>query len=74
MTNNPETTKSNTPTLIAYQVNEVGEKEDKKSFWNRIGVAFSHADGKGFSLKLNAIPLDGRLVLRTNEGDRNPAA
>jgi hypothetical protein len=31
--------------------------------WIRIGVAFPHKDGAGFSVELRALPLDGKLVI-----------
>ena len=46
------------PSLLAYQVRETGNGE---SFWTRIGAAWSNKDG-GFSLQLDAVPLDGRVV------------
>jgi hypothetical protein len=58
------TAASNAPTLVAYQVRD-GENE--KSFWTRIGSAWSHKDGKGFTVQLDAIPLDGRITLRRPE-------
>jgi hypothetical protein len=30
--------------------------------WTRIGAAFPHKDGVGFSIELKAFPMDGRLV------------
>jgi hypothetical protein len=30
--------------------------------WTKIGAAFPHKEGIGFSIELKAIPLDGRLV------------
>ena len=47
------------PTHIAYQVREVS----KKDYWTRIGAAWSHKDGKGFSIQLESVPLDGRISL-----------
>lgn len=49
------------PSHTAYQVRD---REGKKSFWTRIGVAFAHADGNGFNIQLECVPLDGRVVLR----------
>ena len=37
--------------------------EDRSS-WTRVGVAFPHDDGKGFSVQLKALPVDGKLVIR----------
>lgn len=50
--------KNRTPSLIAYQVRDGKES----SFWNQIGAAWSNKDG-GFTIQLNAVPLDGRIVL-----------
>jgi hypothetical protein len=51
-----------TPSHTAYQVRDRGE--GKKSFWTRIGSAWQHADGKGFNVQLDCVPLDGRVSLR----------
>jgi hypothetical protein len=51
------------PAFIAYAVTEKGED---KSFWTRIGAAWDHEDGKGLTLQLDLVPLNGgRIVLRT---------
>lgn len=49
------------PSHIAYQVRD---REGKKSIWTRVGSAWPHADGLGFSLHLEALPLEGRVTLR----------
>ena len=54
-------TTKNTPSHIICQVIE---REGKKSIWSRIGAAWMHQDGEGFSLSFNAIPLTGSVVLR----------
>ena len=56
-----ETTASKAPTHIAYVTRE---RAGKKSFWTRIGVAWANADGKGFNIQLETVPLDGRITLR----------
>jgi hypothetical protein len=58
-----DTTKpaSKAPTHIAYQVRD---REGKKGIWTRIGSAWPHADGKGFNIQIEAVPLDGRISLR----------
>jgi hypothetical protein len=33
------------------------------SRWTKIGVAFPHKDGTGFNVQLNALPVDGKVVL-----------
>jgi len=52
---------SRTPSHIAYQVRD---RDGNKSFWTRIGSAWSHADGNGFNIQIEAVPLDGRISLR----------
>ena len=50
------------PAFIAWHV---AEKSKDKSFWTRIGAAWDHDDGKGFTLQLDLIPVSGgRIVLR----------
>jgi hypothetical protein len=51
---------TNKPSHIAYQVRDGKDK----GFWTRIGVAWTSKDEKGFVIQLNAIPLDGKIVLR----------
>ncbi len=46
------------PSHVAYQVRDTG---NGKSFWNRVGVAWSNKDG-GFTVQLESVPLDGRIV------------
>ena len=52
---------SNKPTLYAYTVKDRGR--GKKSIWTRIGAAWPHEQGKGLTIELEALPLDGRIVL-----------
>jgi hypothetical protein len=54
---------SKSPTHIAYQVRD---REGQKGIWTRIGAAWAHADGKGYSVHLDAVPLDGRISLRVS--------
>ena len=56
-------TKSTKPAYIAYHVRN-NKDEQGEGFWTRIGVAFPHADGNGFSLLIETFPLDGRITLR----------
>jgi hypothetical protein len=60
-TTNQTSTSSKGPSHVAYQVRD---REGKKGFWTRIGSAWAHADGKGFNIQLDAMPLDGRITLR----------
>lgn len=54
------TASSKSPTHVAYHVRD----GKNGSFWTRIGTAWQHADGKGFSVQLEVAPLDGRISLR----------
>lgn len=47
------------PELVAYTVTGEGEK----AYWTRIGSAWAHKEGEGFSLELAALPVNGRIVL-----------
>ncbi|MEO1965533.1 hypothetical protein [Hyphomonas sp.] len=64
------TKKSKTPTHTAFVVRKVGEK----SYWDRIGSAWENADGQGFTIRLNAIPLTGEIVLRKPKQDEDGGA
>lgn len=46
------------PSHIAYHVRDTG---NSKSFWNRVGVAWSNKNG-GLTVQLESVPLDGRVV------------
>lgn len=52
------------PTHSVYVV----EGEGDKAFWTKVGAAWQHADGEGLNISLSAIPLNGRLVVRTPKG------
>ncbi|MCW5687100.1 MAG: hypothetical protein KIT76_00995 [Pseudolabrys sp.] len=54
---------SNKPSHIAYFVKDGAER----SFWTECGVAWPHKDGRGFRLKLDAVPVGGVIELRVNE-------
>ncbi len=52
---------TNDPVLIAYTVKD--RQEGQKAIWRRIGVAFPHDKGAGLTVLLDALPIDGRIVL-----------
>jgi hypothetical protein len=52
----------NKPNARAYTVRK--GSAGGKGFWTRIGSAWLHKDGKGFNVQLDALPVDGRLVVR----------
>jgi len=60
MTTSETKTKGQKPTHRIYCV----EGEGEKSTWTPIGAAWAHGDGKGFSIHLEAIPLQGRISMR----------
>lgn len=53
----------NRPSHTVYHV--VDQGKDKK-FWNAVGSAWPHKDGKGFSIRLDSLPVafDGNLTIR----------
>lgn len=48
---------------VAYVITERGDK----SYWSRIGVAFTNRDGS-LSVRLDALPTSGQLHIRDYEG------
>ena len=52
---------SRKPQLIAYTVKN--RERGKTAIWTKIGAAWPHADKPGFSIELDAFPVDGRIVL-----------
>ncbi len=58
----------NAPDFLAWHVTDKGEK----SFWNKAGAAWRHKDDKGYTLQLEVVPINGRIVLRQplDEPDR----
>ena len=38
--------------------------EGEQARWIEIGAAWANRDGEGFSIKLDAMPLDGHIVMR----------
>jgi hypothetical protein len=60
------------PTLIAYTVKS--RSEGQKSIWTKIGAAWAHNGGSGFSIELEAFPVNGRLVLIEPKADSEAAA
>lgn len=49
----------------AFRAYTVVKREGKEDFWLNLGVAFAHDDGEGFNLLLQALPIDGKIVLRS---------
>jgi hypothetical protein len=57
-----------TPSYIAYSVTQTSET---KSRWSDIGVAFTNRDGS-INVLLNALPLDGKIVLQQPKVKEKP--
>lgn len=53
------------PKWIAYAVRDTkrGDGTDD-AVWRAVGTAWEHADGKGVGIQLDALPVNGRVVLR----------
>jgi hypothetical protein len=56
------------PDFRAYTVIKRGEGQD--DFWLAIGAAFQHQDGDGYNIVLQALPIDGKIVLRMPKDDQ----
>ena len=52
-----------------HRVYTVVKRENKEDFWLNIGVAFVHDDSAGFNILLQAMPLDGKIVMRVYKDD-----
>ena len=46
----------------SHEVFAVEEGASGKGFWTKIGAAWPHEDGKGFSVKLGLIPVAGQSI------------
>ena len=61
------------PAFTAFAVSKRGDDQD--DWWNPIGAAFPHQDGKGYNIILQAMPFNGKIVLRPpKEGAAEPSA
>lgn len=54
----------------SHEVFQVFETAKDKSYWTRIGAAWLHEDGEGLSVTLNAMPIDGRIIIRAVKADK----
>ena len=67
------------PTYQAYTVvKRQGKEGVQDDYWLNIGAAFMHQDGEGFNVVLQALPINGKIVLRppktqTEEPGQQPA-
>lgn len=53
-----------------YRAFTVVKREGQDDFWLNIGAAFMHQDGDGFNIVLQALPMDGKIVLRLPKDDK----
>jgi hypothetical protein len=61
---------SSAPTYLNVFTVEEYERDGKKAkSWTKIGAAFPHKEGLGFSIELKAFPMDGRLVVLPPDTD-----
>ncbi len=58
-------TQTKQPALVAYAVEDA--RKGRKAYWTKIGRLFAHEDDKGFDLVLNALPVNGRIVIRQEQ-------
>lgn len=58
-------TQTKQPALVAYSVEDA--RKGRKAYWTKIGRLFAHDDAKGFDLVLNALPINGRIVIRQEQ-------
>ena len=62
MSDDQNNTNSKGPSYNAYHV-EKGKND--KSYFTKIGAAFKHKDGQGYTIPLKAMPVDGVVTLRS---------
>ncbi len=49
----------------AFTVKEYTNRSgEEKKVWTKIGRAWAHKNGGGYNLNLDALPVDGKIVLR----------
>ena len=64
--NDDQSQKMNTnkkPLMLGYTVKTTNWQS--KAYWNKIAAAWAHKDGEGYEVRMDAHPVDGRIVLRT---------
>jgi hypothetical protein len=55
---------------VSYRAYTVVKRKDQDDFWLAIGAAFMHEDGDGYNIVLQALPIDGKIVLRLPKDDQ----
>ena len=64
-----EPTHLNVFTVQEYDAPTKEEPDRKARSWTKVGIAFPHKEGPGFSIELRAFPVDGRLVVLPPDAD-----
>jgi len=49
---------------IDYVAYGVRDGQEDNAHWTRVGAAFGHKDGAGYDIVLDAVSVNGRIVLR----------
>ena len=74
-TRTPAPAPASAPTYLnVFTVEEYESNGKTGKRWTKIGAAFPHKEGSGFSIELRAFPIDGRLVVLppdVNDDNRN---
>jgi hypothetical protein len=52
------------PKAPSHHAFQVRNRDGQKAIWTRIGSAWPHADGQGYNIQLDAVPIDGKISLR----------
>ncbi|MEW9570240.1 hypothetical protein ABQJ54_00595 [Rhodanobacter sp. Si-c] len=73
MSRNSKPAAKTTDRYDAFTVREYQVAGETRHDWTRIGVASPNGDGKGFRLALNALPLDGVILVRPYDPKEQPA-
>lgn len=63
-------------TNITFDVVTVIERDRGRTYFRKIGVAFAAKDGEGYNISLDALPMNGTLLLRApkDAADENGGA
>ena len=60
-----EETMKKRPEFIAYAVREFTKKDGEiDASWTKVGIAWTHKDGDGMNIVLEALPVNGKVTLR----------
>jgi hypothetical protein len=55
------------PDATAYAVRDFERGGKQDSSWLKVGSVWKHDDGDGFNVVLDAMPVSGKIVVRTNK-------